>query len=121
MADLIRSLDAPNVGACLDPLNAISRLVGPGEVIRALAPLAVTAHVKDGTMRRESATWLLRGCPVGDGLLDVGALLSALRESPHTPNLLVEGWMEPLESEAATLAQEAAWTRRSMEALRARI
>ena len=122
MAALITSLEAPNVGACLDPLNSISRLAGPREVIRALAPLAVTVHVKDGTMTREGATWRLRGCPVGEGLLDVKELLAAVRANGRTPagadasgpNLLVEGWMEPLEIEAATLAQEEEWTRRGI-------
>jgi len=118
LAELIRSLDG--VGACLDPLNSISRLVGPREVIRALAPLAVTAHVKDGTMTREGAIWVLRGCPVGEGLLDVEGLLATLRANGRIPppNLLVEGWMEPLDDKAATLAQEEDWTRRGIAYLR---
>jgi sugar phosphate isomerase/epimerase len=120
MADLIRSLEAPNIGACLDPLNSVSRLIGPQEAIRALAPLAVTAHVKSGTMRREGAVWVLRGCPVGEGLLDVEALVAAVQSNGRTPppSLLVEGWMEPLDSEAATLAQEEDWTRRGIAYLR---
>jgi sugar phosphate isomerase/epimerase len=120
MADLIRSLDAPNAGACLDPLNSVSCLIGPREAIRALAPLAVTAHVKSATMRREGAIWVLRGCPVGEGLLDVEELVSAVRANGRTPppNLLAEGWMEPLETEAATLAQEEDWTRRGIAYLK---
>jgi sugar phosphate isomerase/epimerase len=120
LAELIRSLDSPNVGACLDPLNSISRLIGPQEVIDTLAPLAVTAHVKDGTIVREDAIWVLRGCPVGEGQVDVEALLAALRAHPKLPppNLLAEGWMEPLDDEAATLAQEEDWTRRGMTYLR---
>jgi sugar phosphate isomerase/epimerase len=120
MAEFIRSLEAPNAGACLDPLNSISRLIGPQEAIRALAPLAVTAHVKSGTMRREGAIWVLRGCPVGEGLLDVEALVAAVQSNGRTPppNLLAEGWMEPLESEAATLAQEEEWTRRGIAYLK---
>jgi sugar phosphate isomerase/epimerase len=127
MADLIRSLGALRcgtsvVGACLDPLNSVSQLIGPQEAIRALAPLAVTAHVKSGTMGREGAIWVLRGCPVGEGLLDVEALVAAIRANGRTPppNLLVEGWMEPLETEAATLAQEAAWTRRGIAYLKSK-
>ena len=110
----------PVAGACLDPLNSISRLAGPREVIETLAPLAVTVHVKDATMTREGATWVLRGCPVGDGLLDVQALLDALHRHPHDPppNLLVEGWMEPLHTETATLAQEEAWTQRGIAYLK---
>lgn len=120
MAALIRSLDAPNAGACLDPLNSVSHLIGPREAIRALAPLAVTAHVKSATMTREGAVWVLRGCPVGEGLLDVEQLLDAVRANGREPppNLLVEGWMEPLESEQATLAQEAEWTRRGIAYLK---
>ena len=120
MAAFIRSLQGPNVGACLDPLNSVSQLIGPQQAIHALAPLAVTAHVKSGTMTREGATWVLRGCPVGEGLLDVEALVASVRANGRTPppNLLAEGWMEPLETEAATLAQEEDWTRRSITYLK---
>jgi sugar phosphate isomerase/epimerase len=122
MAKLIRSLEAPNVGACLDPLNSVSRLIGPLAAIRALAPLAVTSHVKSGTMTREGAIWVLRGCPVGEGLLDVEGLVTAVRANGRTPppNLLAEGWMEPLDSEAATLAQEEDWTRRGIAYLKSK-
>jgi hypothetical protein len=71
-------------------------------------------------MTREGAIWVLRGCPVGEGLTDAQALVAAVRANGRTPppNLLAEGWMEPLETEAATLAQEADWTRRSIAHLR---
>ena len=125
MAAFIRSLQADpgpaaNVGACLDPLNSVSQLIGPQQAVRALAPLAVTAHVKSATMRREGAVWVLRGCPVGEGLLDAEALVAAVRANGRIPppNLLAEGWMEPLESEAATLAQEADWARRGIAYLK---
>jgi sugar phosphate isomerase/epimerase len=118
MADFVRAVGAPEVGACLDPLNAISRLVGPEETVRALAPLAVTAHVKDGAVTREGAVWVLRGCPVGEGQVDVEGLVAALCAYGRAPNLLAEGWMEPLADEAATLAREEDWARRGIAYLR---
>ena len=50
LARLVRAVDDPLVGVCLDPLNSITRLVGVGETVRALAPLALSVHAKDAVI-----------------------------------------------------------------------
>ncbi len=44
---LIRRLDSPCVGICLDTVNSLGRLETPGCVIKMLAPFTVNLHVKD--------------------------------------------------------------------------
>jgi len=111
LAGIVRRVDDPAVGVCLDPLNSIANLIGPAETIAALAPLAVTAHAKDAIVTRPGAGLAISGCPLGEGQVDLAAMVEALRATGRSLNVLAEGWMEPLDDPAATLAQEEAWAR----------
>ena len=124
LAALVRTIDDPQVGVCLDPLNSIALLVGVGETVAALAPLAVSLHVKDATITRQGAGWAIRGCRLGEGQADIDAVLAAvytpreMRAARRSPNVLVEGWMDALDDEAATLAQEEEWVRQGIAYLK---
>jgi len=118
LARLVRAVNDPLVGICLDPLNSITRLVGVGETVRALAPLALSVHAKDAVISRPGAGFYIVGCPLGKGLVDLAGMLDAVRAAGHSPNVFVEGWMDPLEDEEATLEQEEAWARDGMAYLR---
>lgn len=111
LARLVETIDDPLVGICLDPLNSISRLVGPRETVRLLAPHAVSIHAKDAVVRRQQTGFYVAGCSLGEGLVDFGGMLEEVRRAGRSPNLLVEGWMDPREDEAATLAAEEAMAR----------
>ena len=115
---LIKRIDDPLVGVCLDPLNSISKLVGPVETVAALAPFAVSVHAKDAVIARLNTGFHITGCPLGEGLVDLPGMLAAVRAAGRSPNLLVEGWMNRLDDEAATLAQEEAWVRQGIAYLR---
>jgi sugar phosphate isomerase/epimerase len=124
LADLVRTVNDPRVGVCLDPLNSIARLVGVGETVAALAPLAVAVHVKDATVTRQGAGFVIQGCPLGEGQVDIEGMLAAVytagtaRAARPSPSVLVEGWMDLLDDETATLAQEADWARRGIAYLK---
>jgi sugar phosphate isomerase/epimerase len=118
LADIVRRVDDPAVGVCLDPLNSIANLIGPAETIAALAPLAVTAHAKDAVVTRPGAGLAISGCPLGEGQVDLVAMVEALRATGRSSNILAEGWMDPLDDPAATLAQEEAWARHGIAYLR---
>lgn len=118
IAGIIAAVDDPAVAACLDALNSIERLVGPLETAAALAPYAVSAHFKDVRVVRHGASWRLAACPLGEGVVDCAGIMAALRAAGRAPNLLAESWMDRLEDEAATLAQEEAWTRQGIAYLR---
>ena len=124
LADLVRSVNDPRIGVCLDPLNSIALLVGVGETVAALAPLALSVHAKDAVVVRLGAGFAIRGCPLGEGQVDLEGMLAAVcaaaavRTAGRSPNLLVEGWMDRLDDEAATLAQEEDWARRGIAYLK---
>ncbi len=118
LADFIRTINDPHVAVCLDPLNSISRLIGPGETIAVLAPLAASVHVKDVQVRRIGAGFHIAGCPLGEGLLDLEALVNALAEHSRAPNFILESWMDRLDDEQKTLAEEESWVRKGLQYLR---
>jgi sugar phosphate isomerase/epimerase len=109
LAEIVRRIDDPAVRICVDPLNSVANLIGPSEVISVLAPLAVTAHAKDAVVHRPSAGLYIVGCPLGQGLVDLPGMVEALRAGGQCESVLAEGWMDPLDDPAATLAQEEAW------------
>jgi sugar phosphate isomerase/epimerase len=118
LAELVRTIDDPRIGVCLDPLNSIALLVGVGETVAALAPLAVSLHVKDVTVTRQGAGWAIRGCRLGEGQAGIEGVLAAVYGAGRSPNVLVEGWMDRLDDEAATLALEEDWVRQGLAYLK---
>lgn len=118
LAHLVRAISDPRIGVCLDPLNSIARLVGVGETVAALAPLALSVHAKDAVVVRLGAGFAVRGCPLGEGQANIEDMLAAVRAVGRSPNVLVEGWMDRLDDEVATLNQEENWARRGIAYLK---
>ena len=118
LAHLVETIDDPLVGVCLDPLNSITMFVSPTETIATLAPLAVSVHVKNAVVTRPKTGFYVSGCPLDQGLLDLPNLLDTIRIVGRSPNLLVECWMDQVDDQTATLAQEEEWTRQGIVYLR---
>lgn len=106
---LIKAVDDPLMGACLDPVNSISRMCGSSETIAALAPFAYSVHLKDARPIRMETGYYVVGCPLGEGLVDLPGLVSAVREAGHKPNYLAETWMKRQDSDKNTVAMEKQW------------
>lgn len=118
LADLVRRIDDPAVGVCLDTANSIGLLERPEETVEALAPLAVQVHVKDFAVEPAAIGYRVTGRPLGEGWLDLAGVLGAALRSDLDPDLCVELWMDPAESREATLAREREWVAASLNALR---
>lgn len=118
LLDLVTHLDHPRLGICLDPSNCIAALELPGEVTARLGPHTVNVHVKDFVFRRrdDRIGFLLVGCPLGEGMLDLSGLMRAARDSPAHPNAIVELWLP--DSGERTRKIEADWAAASMRRLR---
>jgi sugar phosphate isomerase/epimerase len=69
LAALLRAVDLPIVGACLDFGNNLALLEDPDETIDVLAPFAVTTHLKDMAVRRTTDGFELSEVPLGQGML----------------------------------------------------
>lgn len=111
-------------GICLDTVNSFGALEAPDAVVAALAPLAVNLHVKDFAIERVpwAMGFVVTGRAVGDGLLDVPALLDAVRaterESGRDITAVIELWTPPGDTVEDSIALESEWAERSVAALR---
>lgn len=120
LAGMAEELGRDRVGVVLDTVNSFGALEGPAEVVPALAPYTVNLHVKDFTVRRVPSQmgFMVEGCPVGQGRLDVPWLLAALRAAGRDVNAVVELWTPPAATLEETLAREAGWAAESVQFLR---
>jgi sugar phosphate isomerase/epimerase len=92
----------------------------PEEVVRVLGPYAVNLHVKDFTIRRmdHQMGFVVEGCPVGEGRLDLPRLIAAIRANGHGANAILELWTPPAATLDATLERENTWAIASVATLR---
>jgi sugar phosphate isomerase/epimerase len=92
MVDLIRTLDSPWLGVCLDTGNNLRLHEDPLTVAAKLAPLARATHVKDIGARRgdpqEFAFW--PSVPLGAGLVDIPRVVDLLRRARYKGLLAIE-------------------------------
>lgn len=119
---VVRGVDSPNLGVCLDPGNCVARLETPDYVIEQVAPYVVNMHVKDFAFTRQPG-WVgfsLTGCPLGTGLLDYEGMVTAVRPGERGINQIVEHWLPPADTIEDTCVIEQEWTRHSAEFLLSR-
>jgi sugar phosphate isomerase/epimerase len=116
---VVRGVDSPNLGVCLDPGNCVARLETPGYVIEQVAPYVVNMHIKDFAFTRQ-AGWVgfsLSGCPLGTGLLDYEGMVRTVRPDDRGINQIVEHWLPRADTIEETCVIEQEWTRHSAEFL----
>jgi 3-oxoisoapionate decarboxylase len=120
---VIRGVDSPHLGVCLDPANCVARLEMPAYVVGEVAPYVVNMHVKDFTFTRQDgwAGFSLTGCPLGTGLLDYDALVKAVRPAERGISQIVELWLPRASTMAETCRTEQQWTRQSAGFLISRV
>ena len=87
---LLRDIDSPNVGACVDFGNNLALLEDPDETIDVLAPHAVTTHLKDMAVRRTESGFELSEVPLGQGLLPLARYVATLRQARPAAPLCLE-------------------------------
>ncbi|MCG7308865.1 TIM barrel protein [Brachybacterium sp. ACRRE] len=119
---VVRTLDSPLVGICLDPGNCVSALEHPDDVIDAVAPFTLDLHVKDFHFARQEG-WVgftFSGARMGEGLLDLDHELDAVYREGRRPAAIAEHWLPWQGDAATTIARERDWTEATLAALRAR-
>jgi len=78
---MLKGLSSEWVGLCADFINNLALLEDPVETLRALAPWAITAHIKDAVVREYEDGFLLADVALGEGFLDLPAMVRLLREA----------------------------------------
>lgn len=116
---LVKAINSPHVGICLDPANCVASLESPMEVVTKTAPYVLNWHVKDFAFSRRDG-WVgftLAGAPLGEGLLRYDEIYQHLQ--PHTRgiNQIIEHWLPWQGDGESTCRTEAAWTEHNMRYL----
>jgi sugar phosphate isomerase/epimerase len=81
LVDLLKRVSSEHVGVTLDTGNSIALLEDPMRVVADLAPFALTTHFKDMAVKEYADGFLLSEVPLGEGLLDLPAILDACRKA----------------------------------------
>ncbi|QDV38097.1 sugar phosphate isomerase/epimerase family protein [Tautonia plasticadhaerens] len=79
--ELLREIGSELIGVCVDLGNNLALLEDPAGTIRALAPMAMTCHVKDMAVAEAEDGFLLSEVPLGRGVLDLPGLVAAIRSA----------------------------------------
>jgi sugar phosphate isomerase/epimerase len=81
MLTMLERLNSEYVGVCMDTGNSFALLEDPLEVVRAYAPWARAAHLKDMALRECEDGFLLADVPLGEGLLDLPEMVKILKRA----------------------------------------
>ncbi|HEX2514737.1 MAG TPA: hypothetical protein VH257_08535, partial [Chloroflexota bacterium] len=103
----------------LDTANAYTSFEDPDDAARALAPLAFTTHIKDFRIEAlgipGKAPWIPVGCALGEGNVDVPAIVERLaREAPdpeRLPLIVEVNWPAEGEDPAALIVRSVEYLR----------
>jgi sugar phosphate isomerase/epimerase len=90
LLELLKKLDSPFVGVCLDTGNSIALLEAPQETTDLLAPLVLTTHVKDMGVEEYADGFLLAEVPLGAGFLDLAKIIGTVRRARPEVRLNLE-------------------------------
>jgi len=85
LAGIIRQISSEWIGVTLDFGNSIALLEDPMEVVKTLAPYAVSTHVKDMGVQEYEEGFLLSEVPLGKGILNLNEIVRICRQ--HNPGI----------------------------------
>jgi len=119
LVDIIKSVDSPYVGICLDTVNSFEVLEGPETVVKNLGPYTVNLHVKDFKIERIKSNmgFNLIGTPAGEGMLNIPWVLKKLKKYNGNINTILEMWMPPDDTIEKTIKKEQQWVKKSVRNL----
>jgi len=78
--ETIKRLNSEFIGICVDVGNSFTLMENPLETARAFAPWVFTVHFKDQSVRENEEGFWFADAALGEGFLDLPALVKILRE-----------------------------------------
>lgn len=118
MVELLKAVNDPALGVCLDVANSICAKEWPEETITMLAPYAINLHLKDYVIEPDpyGVGFRIRGVPLGEGRADIPWILDQLAHCDRDMSVIVEHWLPLGNSLAEAMAQEQPWLERTVAA-----
>ena len=77
---VMKTFPSEHLGFNFDTGNAVLTLEDPVAVAEELAPRAYTCHLKDWNLIRTNEGLIVRSCALGDGVVDLKAIVKTLRD-----------------------------------------
>lgn len=81
LVGIMKGISSEWIGVLVDTGNNLALLEEPNSVIEALAPFALSVHLKDIAMQPSNDGFLLSEVPLGTGMLDLPRMIATLRKS----------------------------------------
>ena len=81
LIDLLKRIASEFVGVCVDTGNSIALLEDAQSTVAALAPFALTVHLKDMGVEEAPDGFRLSEVPLGEGILDLKTVVGTLRKA----------------------------------------
>lgn len=118
---IIRAVDSPWVGICLDVGNPLLTLEPPLPAVAKMAPYAVSTHCKDYAVRPTNDGARITGVALGRGVIDLPAVMQVLRAHSPLDRIILEIPVEAGGDGSRCLAREDACVRQSVAYARRRL
>jgi|HubBroStandDraft_1064217.scaffolds.fasta_scaffold00285_6 sugar phosphate isomerase/epimerase len=90
MVELMKAKASRWLGVCLDTGNNIALLDDPMATVEALAPYAVSTHIKNMGVAPYPDGFLLSEMPLGEGMLDMRRIVDTIRHAQPETRLTLE-------------------------------
>jgi 3-oxoisoapionate decarboxylase len=114
MVALMKEKASRWLGVCVDTGNNIALLDDPMALVEALAPYAISTHIKDMAVAPYPDGFLLSEMPLGEGMLDMRRIVDTIRRArPETRLTLEMITRDPLRVPCLTDAYWATFPRRN--------
>jgi sugar phosphate isomerase/epimerase len=118
LVGLIERLENPHVGICLDVGNPLAVLEDPVFAADKMAPFAVTTHFKDYALEMTNYGFKVKGCVIGEGVIDLDRIFDIIVERSKLDRLILEIPVEKEANEADSLKKEEEIIKRSVNFVR---
>ncbi|MGD9348932.1 MAG: TIM barrel protein, partial [Desulfobacterales bacterium] len=113
---LLDRVDHPQVGACIDTVNAFMVMEDPMVAIENLAPRAYTNHFRDDRIEFQRYGCKLTGTAVGDGDIDMKRAYEIIKTQSSMKRINIETEMEiPTDDMESALRMEKETIERSIQ------
>lgn len=86
----LKSVGSERIAVCCDFANNFTLLEDPAETVEALAPVSVSAHVKDMAVAECEEGFLAADVALGAGIYDLPRMIGALKKSAPSLRLCLE-------------------------------
>jgi sugar phosphate isomerase/epimerase len=117
LANLMESINHPNLKICLDLANALGSLEGPEYVMEKLGPWCGNFHFKDIKVIRAQTLmgFSIEGRPSGEGQIPIQWALDQLRGYEIDHSTIIELWPPWQGDISSTVKLEEKWVAQSIE------